>query len=314
MVLPHSRRVLDAWGFVDWDGCERRPDEREALRKLASRIDHTNLSLSATRLDIGRLCEQAHRYRMRAVCVRPEMASEARACLDDWVRTLPDPTGHRVRLASVVDFPDGRASTSTKGEEALQAVSDGADEIDLVASRHWVAEGFAEAVRGSKQPPSWCRYLKHIEAIADDVAVCVKVILEASELRKEGGGVSVQKASELAAEGLYRSLAKRLGGRREQGRARGGRGEFPLRHMLKTSTGVHGKASIEDARALRRAADKVRGHDPARPPLAIKVAGGIRVRADAHAYEAALGPSAVFGTSRGIALLHRDSEGVEATY
>ncbi|MEL7305381.1 MAG: hypothetical protein AAFZ38_10295 [Myxococcota bacterium] len=303
-------KVLDARGFVDWPkAVGGDASEHAAIADLGARIDHTNLSETATSADIDRLCEQAHRYRLRAVCVRPDMVAHARARLDHLARQLPDRSGHRVKIAAVVDFPDGTSSTAVKVAQAKQVAQDGADEIDPVANRSLITDGFAQAEAGDRDPASWRAYRDEIHAVANAAGVSTKVILEASQLRAQGGERFVAKASELAAEGLFRSLADRpklpavLSGT--------GRSAVPD-HMLKTSTGVHGKASPEDATVLRASADRVQQREAGRPKLNVKIAGGVRSRADAAGYDAIAGAKAVYGTSGGIGLLH--GAGVKSSY
>ncbi|MEO0459284.1 MAG: hypothetical protein AAF219_00485 [Myxococcota bacterium] len=305
-------KVLDSQGFVDWSkAVGGDASEHAAIADLGARIDHTNLSESASRADIDQLCEQAHRYRLRAVCVRPEMVAHARARLDSLARQVPDRSGHRVKIAAVVDFPDGTASTAAKVAQAKQVVRDGADEIDPVANRALIAEGFAQAEAGERHPAAWRDYRDAIHAVASAAGVSTKVILEASQLRAEGGERFVAKASELAAEGLFRSLAERPklpGVVSGAGRSVASSPD----HMLKTSTGVHGKASPEDATVLRGSADRVQQREAGRPKLNVKIAGGVRNRSDAAGYDAIAGAKAVYGTSGGIGLLH--GAGVKSSY
>jgi deoxyribose-phosphate aldolase len=91
-------------------------------REIAAKIDHTNLKQDASDAAIERLCWEAREYQFATVCVNP--------C---WVHTafhhLKD---SGVKVCSVVGFPLGASETSIKVEEALTAVRQGADEIDMV--------------------------------------------------------------------------------------------------------------------------------------------------------------------------------------
>ena len=85
-------------------------------------IDHTNLKAFATEEDIKKLCEEAIKYKFASVCVNPYYVSLASTILKDT----------NIDVCSVVGFPLGMSKAITKEYEAIAAVEDGADEIDMV--------------------------------------------------------------------------------------------------------------------------------------------------------------------------------------
>ena len=89
---------------------------------IASYIDHTLLQPTATTADIQRLCAEAVQYRFAAVCVPPYYVLTAAEALRD----------SEVKVATVIDFPMGYASTASKIAAIKKAIEDGADEIDMV--------------------------------------------------------------------------------------------------------------------------------------------------------------------------------------
>lgn len=97
---------------------------------VARMIDHTLLKPEATREDVARLCREANELGVFAVCVSPSM--------------LPLPPGvlaDEIAVASVVGFPSGKHHREIKAAEALRAVEDGADEIDMVIDVGAAIEG-----------------------------------------------------------------------------------------------------------------------------------------------------------------------------
>ena len=102
----------------------------EALDRatLAMVIDHTLLTPEATAADIVAFCAEADELAVGAVCVSP-----------NWVSLAHKST--RTPVASVVGFPSGSHLSVTKASEAARAVSDGANEIDMVANLGWIAGG-----------------------------------------------------------------------------------------------------------------------------------------------------------------------------
>lgn len=94
------------------------------LNSLASYIDHTLLKPEATAKQIKVLCGEARRWGFASVCVNPR-----------WVRTAAEELdGCNVKVCTVIGFPLGTAVTEIKAAEAMRAVEDGADELDMVLS------------------------------------------------------------------------------------------------------------------------------------------------------------------------------------
>lgn len=89
---------------------------------LASHIDHTLLKPTATKKEIEKLCEEAIQYRFAAVCVPPYYVKTAKENLID----------SSIHTATIIGFPFGYAAISAKQQEIIQAINDGADELDMV--------------------------------------------------------------------------------------------------------------------------------------------------------------------------------------
>ena len=92
---------------------------------LAKYIDHTNLRPDAKAADIARLCREAKENAFASVCVNPCWVGKCKELLK----------GSKVAVCTVIGFPLGATSTFAKVEEALQAVADGADELDVVINQ-----------------------------------------------------------------------------------------------------------------------------------------------------------------------------------
>jgi deoxyribose-phosphate aldolase len=89
---------------------------------IASYIDHTLLKPTSTEADIDKLCRQAAEFRFAAVCVPPFVVKRA-------VKALQ---GTQVKTATVVGFPMGYSSLGAKLSETSEAITNGADELDVV--------------------------------------------------------------------------------------------------------------------------------------------------------------------------------------
>ena len=89
---------------------------------LGNYIDHTNLKAYATLADIKKLCDEAIKYHFQAVCVNPCYVKSAKEYLK----------GSNVLVCTVIGFPLGANTVQTKEYETIDAINDGADEIDMV--------------------------------------------------------------------------------------------------------------------------------------------------------------------------------------
>ena len=85
-------------------------------------IDHTLLKQDATPEQIMKLCLEAKEFDFMSVCVNPAYVPLAHELLKD----------SDVKVCTVIGFPLGMNLTKTKVEEAMLAVNQGADEVDMV--------------------------------------------------------------------------------------------------------------------------------------------------------------------------------------
>lgn len=91
-------------------------------QEIASYIDHTLLAPQAGINQIIMLCQEARRYSFASVCVNPVYVSTAANEL----------AGSGVKVCTVVGFPLGATTTKDKVNESVNAIENGADEIDMV--------------------------------------------------------------------------------------------------------------------------------------------------------------------------------------
>ena len=85
-------------------------------------IDYTNLDDSIKTEDIKNHCLKAINFDVKAVCIWPQYVKEAKEILQDSL----------VKICTVVSFPLGTDTQLQKEHETMQAIIDGADEIDMV--------------------------------------------------------------------------------------------------------------------------------------------------------------------------------------
>ena len=90
--------------------------------KVNKLIDHTLLKAFATEEEILKLCKEAIEYDFKSVCVNPVNVALAKKALE----------GSDVLVCTVVGFPLGANTKEIKALETLDAIKNGADEIDMV--------------------------------------------------------------------------------------------------------------------------------------------------------------------------------------
>ncbi|MFA6058897.1 MAG: deoxyribose-phosphate aldolase [Taibaiella sp.] len=89
---------------------------------IAAYIDHTILKPTTLLADIEKLCAEAEEHHFAAVCVPPHFVSAAKKLI----------TNNDVKIATVIGFPFGYSAIGAKVEEIKKAITDGADELDIV--------------------------------------------------------------------------------------------------------------------------------------------------------------------------------------
>ena len=89
--------------------------------KILKKVDHTLLKQTSTWEDIKKLCDDAIKCNTASVCIPP--------C---FVKQAKEYVGDKMKICTVIGFPNGYNLTKVKMYETEQAVADGADEIDMV--------------------------------------------------------------------------------------------------------------------------------------------------------------------------------------
>lgn len=90
-------------------------------KELFPYVDHTLLTQQSTWDDIKQICDDAVVYGTASVCIPPCYVGQAKEYLKD-----------RIKVCTVIGFPNGYNSTAVKEFETKDAISNGADEIDMV--------------------------------------------------------------------------------------------------------------------------------------------------------------------------------------
>ncbi|CAM4141224.1 deoxyribose-phosphate aldolase [Lacicoccus alkaliphilus] len=170
--------------------------------KLSKYIDHTLLKPVVTQDEIFELCQEAMEHDFFSVCINPAWVQMASEILTD----------SDVKVCTVIGFPLGASTSEVKAFETMNAIQNGADEVDMVINIGALKSGNHDLVYND------------IKAVCDaaGTSALVKVIIESSLLDSD----DIVKASE---------LAKKAGA-----------------DFVKTSTGFNGGgAKVEDVALMR---------------------------------------------------------------
>ena len=89
--------------------------------EILSFVDHTLLKQEATWDDIKVICDDAIKYNTASVCIPAS-----------FVKRAKEYVGDKMKICTVIGFPNGYSTTDVKVCETENAVQNGADEIDMV--------------------------------------------------------------------------------------------------------------------------------------------------------------------------------------
>ena len=88
---------------------------------VLKKVDHTLLDVEASWEDIKLVLDDAARFHTASACIPPSYVKRAKQYVQG-----------KVTICTVIGFPNGYSTTKVKVFEALDAIENGADEIDMV--------------------------------------------------------------------------------------------------------------------------------------------------------------------------------------
>lgn len=127
-------------------------------------IDHTLLKADSTYDDIKNLCNEAVKYNFASVCVNGYWVEECYKLL-----RYTD-----IKVCTVIGFPLGATTSKTKVFETIEAINNGAQEIDMVMNI------------GEFKNKNYAKVRNDIEEVVNIAnGLCVKVIIETCLLTRD---------------------------------------------------------------------------------------------------------------------------------
>ena len=144
--------------------------------ELNKYIEHTLLKQNATREEVEKILDEAIEHKFLGVCVNPCNVKFAKEYLRDT----------DIKVVTVIGFPLGQSTTEVKILETVDAVKNGADEIDMVINGGKLFDGDDDYI---------------VEEISKIKTACqghnLKVIIETDLLNQD----QIKKACELSIKG-----------------------------------------------------------------------------------------------------------------
>ncbi|MGE0129839.1 MAG: deoxyribose-phosphate aldolase [Blastocatellales bacterium] len=133
---------------------------------IAKMIDHSLLNPTLTADELEQGCLTARRYDVASACVMPYFLKRCAEILD----------GSGVKASATIGFPHGGHTTKIKVAEAVQALDDGGEELDMVVSISKVLSGDWAYVRND---------IRAVIDVAHERGQKVKVIFENAYLKDD---------------------------------------------------------------------------------------------------------------------------------
>ncbi|MBR0208507.1 MAG: deoxyribose-phosphate aldolase [Oscillospiraceae bacterium] len=197
------------------------------IREILEKCDHTLLRVDCTGEEIRVLCDQAMRYNCASVCIPPCHVAGAKRYV-----------GNRLKICTVIGFPNGYMTTAAKAFEAADAVKNGADEIDMVVNLSMVKDA------------AWGEVVKDIVAVrrATEGRI-LKVIIECCLLTEEEKLQLCRIVSDSGADFIKTSTGFSKGGATREDVALM-RANCPPRVKVKAAGGISTLQDAEDFIAL----------------------------------------------------------------
>ena len=105
------------------------------INVILSKCDHTILAQVATWEDVKAICDDGMTYKTASVCIPPA-----------YIKRAKEYVGDKLKICTVIGFPNGYNTTACKVFETEDAVKNGADEIDMVINIGELKAGNTEYV------------------------------------------------------------------------------------------------------------------------------------------------------------------------
>ncbi len=160
--------------------------------ELNKYIEHTLLKQDATREEVKKLLDEARDYNFLGVCVNPCNVAFAKEYLKNT----------DVKIVTVIGFPLGQSTTEIKILETIDAVKNGADEIDMVINGGKLKDGDYEYIIDEISKIKFACQGKNLKVILETDLLTQEEIKTACELCIKGGADFVKTSTGFVKNGV----------------------------------------------------------------------------------------------------------------
>jgi deoxyribose-phosphate aldolase len=171
------------------------------IQKILHRIDHTLLKQNITHEDLKKLCQDATHYGFYSVCVQPIHVNFVKRQLGE---------GSKIKVCAVISFPFGEDLFSVKAFQTKKAISDGADEIDMVMCISALKRGDFRFVKRDIRAVVKSARKRPVKVIIETSLLTVKEIEQACSCIIGSGATFVKTSTGYFGEGATVQIIKQL--------------------------------------------------------------------------------------------------------
>lgn len=187
-------------------------------------IDHTLLKPEASSQQIKTLCNEAMEHQFKAVCVNPIHVALAKQTLKDSA----------VLVCTVIGFPLGANTTALKVFETTDAITNGADEIDMVIAVGKLKEKDDAYIEADIRAVVSAAKGKTLKVILETALLSDEEIARASQIAAKAGAHFVKTSTGFSTRGASLNDVKIM------------QANIPSNVQIKASGGIR---SLADAKA-----------------------------------------------------------------
>jgi deoxyribose-phosphate aldolase len=224
--------------------------------EIAATIDHAILKPELTRAEVDEQLALVARYGVFSACVRPSDVSHAYEVLE----------GSGVAVCAVIGFPHGTTSTQAKVAEAVQALDDGALELDMVLNIGRLRSGMVDDVEADIRAVVMAAGEHVVKVILETAYLSDAEIVAGSEAAERAGAAFVKTSTGFAGGGatiehltLMRVAVSDAVQVKASGGVRGLDTLLEMRELGVTRFGTSATATILDDAAAREAGTESSG-------------------------------------------------------
>ncbi len=160
--------------------------------ELNKYIEHTLLKQNAAREEVKKLLDEAKEHKFLGVCVNPCNVAYAKEYLK----------GTDIKIVTVIGFPLGQSTTEIKILETIDAVKNGADEIDMVINGGKLKDGEYDYIVDEISKIKFASQGRNLKVILETDLLSQDEIKKACELCVKGGADFVKTSTGFVKNGV----------------------------------------------------------------------------------------------------------------